>query len=170
MNIVQEDGEVEIARGVAEAREEGRGFTAMLCAVIDHVDEAMPEDALARLAFVNGIGDGLVQVFFAEGGKVGAHEILFLTPTRRHRLQSGELRFGQLLHRRAALETDAPGELGFEDVGQCAAQAAVGKFRGREEVVGGEVLGGGEEASVGPEVVVEEEEEGGEVHGAYFTR
>lgn len=169
--MVEEDREINITRRLTKAGEQRCGLTAMLRAVIDHVDEAMPEHARASLSIVNGIGDGLLQILIVQGREVRPHGLFILAPTLLERLQCGELG-GKDFHSQMALpfKADPPCKLAFEDVGHRSAQAAVGKFRIREELFWRDFLRGGEDLSVCPVIVVVEEVDGGEVHGSYFTR
>lgn len=171
MNPHQKNAEIEIAWRLAVTREQRRGLASMGRPVIRHVDETMPEDAGARLALANGIGDALLQVLFAQAGEIRPHRSLVLAPLRFERFDGGEVRLGKVFDQmRLALKADAPRLLRAEDVRQRAAQAAKGKLRGRNKLLGGHFFRRREDLSICPVVVVEEEGEGGEVHAGMLSR
>lgn len=169
MKLVEKDREIKITGRLTITREQCRGFTAMLCAMIDHVDETMHEDTHADLAVVNWVSKWLFQVFIAKVRKVNTHGLFFLAPTRLKGFEGRKSGFEQFLGHASGLKTDTPGELGFEDMGQRPTQAAVGKFRRRDELFRGHFFRGLEDASVGPVVVVVEEVDVFGLHGSYCT-
>ena len=87
--IQQEDGEIEVARRMTEAGEQGGAFGAVLGAVIDDMGEAVPEDAVAR--FIAFVADDAAQVFVAKTVKIAPEFRAFDSPARPNGGDIGEI-------------------------------------------------------------------------------
>ena len=57
--------------------EDGGGFTAVLCAVIDHMIQAVPQDAVAWFAVKGNIFLVTFHIFIGQSVEIGTHGLLF---------------------------------------------------------------------------------------------
>lgn len=61
-------------------RQDRRSLTPVVCAVVSHVQKAMPQHPFALLAFRRGVVDYPIKGGASEGGEIISHHALFLGP------------------------------------------------------------------------------------------
>ena len=94
--LVQKQCEIEIAGGLSMACQQRRGFAAVLCSVIDHMQETMPEDAVTLDAAIGCVTQMTFHILIFEAGDISPHRLFFFEPARIDCGEGWEFSFLQL--------------------------------------------------------------------------